>query len=247
MHRRLYTTAVIGKNNIIGKNVKIMENVTIGDDNKFLGNITIYPNTRIGNKNIFLDGNRLGELPVHSGMSYDNFKFTYNGLRIGNDNIFHVDNKIFNGFDNETIIGNNCKFLAENHIGHDTIIEDGVVLYPRCITGGGSRLMSNSTMGFYSTIQQKKVLGSYAMIGAGNNASHNIFPFYIYFKNKYIRYNTMKIPKNINMENTDLKYLIDYIKKYSFDELVMNEINNLPESIKNPVLRFHSKLIDMKI
>ena len=33
--------------------------------------------------------------------------------------------------------------------------------------------------GFYSTIQQRKKLGNYAMIGAGNNAIKDVFPFYI--------------------------------------------------------------------
>jgi UDP-N-acetylglucosamine acyltransferase len=229
---------------MIGDNVKIMENVIIGNNNKIYDNTIIYPNTTIGNNNIFLNNNKIGELGVQSHINYENFEFKYNGLEIGDHNFFHVNNIIFNGYENKTIIGNNNKFLAENHIGHDTEIKNNVVIYPRCITGGGSKILSHSVMGFYSTIQQNRVLGSYSMIGGGNNVSHNVFPFFIYFNNKYIRYNTHAIPADFEINKINLKEIIDYIKKNSFDEHVKNEINILPENIKAPILDFYINLDD---
>ena len=195
------SSLIIGKNNIIGKNVKIFENVTIGNNNKIYDNTIIYPNTKIGNNNIFLHRNKIGEIGVQSSFNTDNFEFKYNGLEIGNNNFFHVDNIIFNGYDKKTVIGNYNKILSESHIGHDTKIINNVILYPRCITGGHSTLLSNSVMGFNSTIQQRMVLGNYSMIGAGNNVSKNVFPFYIIVNNKYIRNNNKAIPVEFKIDN----------------------------------------------
>ena len=52
---KLCNSLRIGKNNLIGDNVKIMENVIIGNNNKIYDNTIIYPNTTIGNNNIFLN------------------------------------------------------------------------------------------------------------------------------------------------------------------------------------------------
>ena len=75
-----------------------------------------------------MNNNIIGEHPVNS-------KDNFNGVKIGDNNI------IFGGSVRITEIGNNNKILGENHISHDTIIEDYVVLYPKCMTGGITKLM----------------------------------------------------------------------------------------------------------
>lgn len=243
----------LGLNNIIKKNVTIYENVIIGNNNKIYENTVIYPNTIIGDNNIILNNNIIGEYPIVSSLNYSNFiEKQYNGVVIGNNNFFHVRNIIFSGYDKRTIIGNNNKLLAENHIGHDTQINDNVVLYPRCITGGYSILLNNSVMGFNSTIQQRMVLGSYSMIGAGNNISHNIFPYYIIINGKYIRLNIKAIPETLLITNFDdeLKYIISKLKnekKISYD--INNRISLLPENIKINIKDFikNINIDDVKI
>jgi len=53
------------------------------------------------------------------------------------------------------------------------------------------------------------------MIGIGNIASHNIFPFYIYVNQKYLRFNNKKIPDKLKIDtyNNELKKLIEDLKK----------------------------------
>ena len=239
---KICTTLTIGKNNLIGNNVIIMENVIIGNNNKIYDNTIIYPNTTIGNNNIFLNNNKIGELGVKSHIGYDNFEFKYNGLVIGDNNFFHANNIIFNGYENKTMIGNNNKFLSEVTVHHDTIIKNNVILYPRAMTAGFSKLLDNSVMGMNSSIQQRQVLGQYSMIGMNNPATHNVFPFFIYFNNRYIRYNTHRIPEDFEINKTNLMEIIDYIKKNSFDEHIREIINKLPENIRNPILEFYFNL-----
>jgi len=237
---RLCSSLKIGFNNEIGKNVKIYKNVMIGNNNKIYDGVTLYPNTVIGDNNIILNGNIIGEHPVNADDDIVNFEKNYdNGVLIGNNNFFHINNVIFGGVDNSTKIGDNNKLLAENHIGHDTIIQNRVTLYPRCITGGYSIIMSDSSMGFYSTIQQRKKLGNYAMLGAGNNASKDVFPFYIQVNNKYIRFNDKKIPDNFDIYKyqNEIRILTERYKNKTND--IFNGINvskNIYKTINNFIL-----------
>ena len=236
----------IGINNLIHKKVKIYNNVVIGNNNKIYEGTIIYPNTIIGDNNIILNGNILGEHPIETR---DNFKDkVFNGLIIGNNNFFHVNNIIFNGYYDKTIIGDNNKLLSENHIGHDTNITNNVILYPRCITGGLSKLMPFSTMGMYSCIQQNAVLGHFSMIGMGNIASHNVFPFFIYANNKYLRLNKMKIPENLEIEKYENKLLdlINNLKKNKFDKNTLLN-NDLPKEINYYLSDFDDKIKIFKI
>lgn len=227
---------IIGKNNYIEKGVKIFDDVTIGDNNKIYSGTIIYPNTKIGNNNVILNNNIIGEHPVEAKEIFDKKKF--GGVEIGNNNFFHVNNLIFNGYYKKTIIKNNNKLLAECHIGHDTNILDNVVLYPRVITGGITTLMDYSTIGMGSFIQQNMVLGKYSMIGMGNVASHNIFPYFIYFNQKYLRFNKIKIPINIEIDKheNEIRNLIDDFKKNYDVELVKKY--DLPKNISDDICEF---------
>lgn len=227
----------IGKNNFISPKAIIHDNIIIGNNNKIYDNVIIYPNTIIGDNNVILNDNILGEHPVDAK---DIFKDKiFNGLEIGNNNFFHVKNLIFNGYYNKTIIGNNNLLLAESHIGHDTHIYNNVVLYPRVITGGSSCLMDYSTIGMYGCIQQNSVLGSYSMIGMGNISSHNVFPFFIYFNQKYLRFNKAKIPQELNISNyeDDMRKIIEDLKKNNCDKEILKKYN-FPFEISNHIEKF---------
>lgn len=228
---------VMGKNNYIEAGVKIHENVIIGNNNKIYDGTVIYPNTTIGNNNVILNNNRLGEHPIES---HDIFKEKiFNGLEIGDNNFLHVENIIFNGYHRKSKIGDNNKILSEYHMGHDTHIYNEVTIYPRVITGGLSTIMDNSSIGMNSVIQQNCVLGKYAMIGMVNAASHNIFPFYIYFNRKYLRPNNVKIPDEIQIDKYDetIRKLIEDLKNNKCDKDLVEKYK-LPSNIKAPIYDF---------
>ena len=239
-------TLIMGKNNYIESGVKICENVIIGDNNKIYDGTVIYPNTQIGDNNVILNNNILGEHPVEANEIFTGKK--HGELIIGNYNFLHVNNLIFSGHLKTTKLGNNNKILAESHIGHDTHIHNNVVLYPRVITGGLSTLMNYSTMGMYASIQQNAVLGSFSMIGMGNIASHNVFPFYIYFNQKYLRTNTVKIPHDLNIGNYEhqLMELITELKQNKCDKNCIGKYQ-LSLDIRNYIHEFIDTLSIKKI
>lgn len=237
---------IIGKNNYIESGVKICENVIIGDNNKIYDGTVIYPNTKIGHNNVILNNNILGEHPVEAKETFKEKMF--GGLEIGNNNFFHVNNLIFNGYYRKTFIGNDNKLLAESHIGHDTHIHNNVHLYPRVITGGISTLMDFSTVGMYASIQQNNVLGSYAMIGMGNHVTHNVFPFFIYFNRKYARFNNIKIPENLKLNEyeSEIRNLLDDLKKNNCDKEIINDYK-IPDDIRKNITNFLDLITIKKI
>jgi hypothetical protein len=95
-------------------------------------------------------------------------------------------------------------------------------------------------MGVQSIIQQRSVIGQYAMLGMGNAASHNIFPFYIYFDKKYIRFNKVKIPEELHdiyNYDSELRAIITDLKNNSCDKSVVDSYN-IPINIKQYILSF---------
>lgn len=247
MTYNLLNNNYIGKNNYIEDGVKIFDNVIIGNNNKIYKGTVIYPNTIIGDNNVILNNNILGEYGVEA--KDDNFKEKkFGGLVIGNNNYFHVNNMIFGGFYKKTQIGNCNKFLSQVTIHHDNIIKNNVVFYPRAITAGLCFLMDGATMGMNSSLQQKSVVGSYAMIGMGSVASHNVFPFYIYFNQEYQRFNKVKIPHEFNIEEYDkeIKNLICELRENNCNLSLVNNYN-LPDNIYQLVDSFLSLITIRKI
>ena len=203
---RAFSHLKIGKNNFISPKAIIHNNVTIGDNNNIYDDVIIYPNTTIGDNNNIFPRNVIGEFPISSNdkhIKYD-LKLT-KGVKIGSNNLFHVNNIIFSGLDNETSIGNNNKFLAENSIAHDVKVMNNVIFYHRICTGGYSIYLSNSNIGMESVIHQKMVIGQYSMIGANSTITKHVFPYYINIDNKLHRLNEKKIHDDIKKYDSELR------------------------------------------
>lgn len=231
--------AKIGQNNVIHNNVTIMDDVEIGNGNKIFPGTVIYPNTIIGNNNIFLERNIIGEFAIEAKHCFTEKKF--GGLKIGNNNYFHVSNLIFNGYHNNTIIGNYNKFLAEIHMGHDSVVENDVHIYPRCLIGGFTKLQSNAGMGTGSYIQQCLKTGEYSFTAMNDSVVKNCFPFLIYIGNKPIRMNTHRVPEDYHIYEQALLELANMYHKDK-NEVVEENLDryNFPEFINNIIKKFIS-------
>ena len=223
---------IIGKNNNISSSAIIHDNVTIGDNNYIGDNVVIYPNTIIGSNNHIFNGNTIGEFPINSSDDFREYNlYKCKGVKIGDNNLFHIKNIIFSGIENQTYIGNNSKILGECHIGHDTQIFNNVTIYPRVITGGYSEFLNSSNIGMCSVIHQRRIIGQYCMIGANNMVSKNVFPYYININNKCHRLNEIKIPENVKDYDNILREINQNILNKNYDltnyELPMNILNDL--------------------
>jgi acyl-[acyl carrier protein]--UDP-N-acetylglucosamine O-acyltransferase len=224
----------IGKNNVISSLATIHDNVTIGNNNKIYDNVVICPNTVIGDNNIIYNGNIIGEIPVQANGTFQDYDFTKTkGVIIGNNNFFHIKNIIFAGTERPTTINNNNKFLAENHMGHDSIVNNNVTFYPRVIMGGYSEYLDFSNIGGYAFIQQRKIVGQYSMIGGSQLVVKNVFPYYVYINNKITRLNMIKIPEYVKENET----IVEKIANNYYNKLDIN-FDNYPIEIINDLKIF---------
>ncbi len=190
---RIAPKTVMGKGNYIADDVRICENVKIGNGNRIYTGTILYPNTSIGDGNIILEDCRIGEHPVNMDYIYD---LKYNGVKIGNNNAIHSRAVIFGGNKEQTQIGDNNRISYSSHVSHDSVITSNVQLFPNTFVGGYSILQPYSGIGIGGGIHQQRVLGAYAFIGMLSAATRNKFPFFIYVGNNATRLNYKRVPKS---------------------------------------------------
>ena len=138
-------SAVLGEGNYIGPNCYIGPNVVIGDNNRIEGFSSI------------------GSPPESKGFFHD-----FGAVRIGSKNVIREFTTINSSVEDCTIVGDNCLLLKGSHVGHDAVLEDGVILSCNALVGGFCYLMKYCNLGLGSAIHQRVVVGSFSMIGMGS-------------------------------------------------------------------------------
>ncbi len=172
--------AVVHKNAVIGKNVKIWpfavidENVKIGDNTEIYPNAHITGWTDIGKNNKILNGAVLGGEPQD---------FHYKGeksfLIVGDNNIIHEYVTIHRGTEanSKTIIGNNNMFMAYSHCGHNVIVHNNVIIVNNTALGGYVEVFDNAFISSASPVHQFCKIGKLAMISFLSGIAKDVPPF----------------------------------------------------------------------
>jgi UDP-N-acetylglucosamine acyltransferase len=182
MQNNIHSSAIIGSNvrlginNTIGPNVVIQGNVTIGDDN-FIGvNTIICNNVIIGNRNQFTSAASIGSLG-EMGTKGDIFLENGNVI-IGSNNVIREYVTINSPVrKDKTIIGDNCYLMARTHIPHDADVRNNVIMATNSLVGGGSIIYNNAYIGLGAIVHQWTDIGESAMIGLQAAVTKHIPPF----------------------------------------------------------------------
>lgn len=168
---------------IIGKKVKI------GKGNMIGANVIIQGETTIGDNNVFEPFCSIGNEPEHK----DFFGKKNKGLIIGSNNIFREYVTINAGCYMPTRLLDNIIMLRGSHIGHDSYISSDCTISCNVVIGGHSLLGLGVNMGIGSICHQYSKIGSYAMIGMGaiitKKVSPQCFGMYVGNPAKYIKEN----------------------------------------------------------
>ena len=178
------------RNNTIEPNVMFGSDVIIGDNNVFKRGTIIEAGTIIGNGNVIFEKNWLGVAPASA---YQRGDVVSKGLHIGDNNFFHVNNKISSGLDGPTVIGDNNTFLSDVYISHDNVVHNGVTFYPRVFSAGGVEFFDYASIGAGAAIQQGCKIGSYSMVGMNGVATKDVLPCMVCINNRYERVNTKRV------------------------------------------------------
>jgi len=152
-------TVKIGKGNVVGAFTTIEGDVVIGDDN------WIGPHVTIGTPAQFTTA------------KYEFTGQVVTGIRIGSRCVLREYTTVHQPSKFETIVEDDCYFMAYCHISHDTRICRNVALANNTQIGGFTEVGEFSTVGLSAMIHQYSTIGAYAMVGMGSVIAKDIPPF----------------------------------------------------------------------
>jgi len=185
---------------IIGENVKLGRNNTVGAYTIIEGPIEIGDNNLIGSHVI------LGCAPTDT--KHVDYGYTYPIVKIGNNNVIREYSLIEQPcYEEETIIGNHVFIMQGVHVSHDCHVSDNSVLTNMSVLAGLVKILEGANVAMGCTINQYTVIGHYSIVATNAACMKNVKPFSRYIPNK---------PNSVNYYA---------IKKYGFEEYT-EEIEN---------------------
>jgi len=167
---QVHSCAEVGPYSIID------EHVTLGDDCVLGPHVHLTGHTTIGNGNRFHAGCIIGDAP--QDVKYDGEPTR---LIIGERNIFreHVTIHRSNTLDEKTRIGSENMFMANSHVGHNSIVGNKVILANGALVGGHAMIGDGAFLSGNAVVHQFCRVGSMAMMQGCAGVSLDLPPFTI--------------------------------------------------------------------
>lgn len=167
--------ATIGEGATVGPYCVVEGPVKIGAGSVLRSHVAIYGNTTIGkNANIY----------PFAAIGCDPQDLKFHGedtsLLVGDNCIIREGvtlNPGTEGGGGETRIGNNCAFLANSHVGHDSIVGDNVIFSNGVLLAGHCHVGNNVIMGGGSAVHQFTRIGDFAFVGGLAGIENDLIPF----------------------------------------------------------------------
>ena len=183
---KIHPTAIVSPKSEIDIDVEIGPFCVIDDDVKIMkgcklyNGVSIFSGARIGENNIFYPGSVISALP-------QDIKFDggFSEVFIGNNNTFRECVTVSRGTHatNKTVIGNNCLFMANCHVGHDGRVGDYCILANSAALGGHVHLEDYIIIGGLVGIHQFVSVGKHSMIGAHSMIAKDVPPYTLFSGN----------------------------------------------------------------
>ena len=194
---------------IIGNNVSLEENVEIGPYCVIGDNVTICKNTKLFSHVVV---GTIGEYPTRHTSKFTKFPKVLIGSNVIIREFVTINSNVDDG---ETSVGDNCYLMTKSHIGHDSRLENNVVLCSNSVVGGYSKINSYTYVGLNSSIHQRSIVGKHCIIGA-NSFFKGTSPDGITWVG------VPSIPKKINFFNleknlkdkVELELIVQHAKKF---------------------------------
>ncbi|WP_421851145.1 acyl-ACP--UDP-N-acetylglucosamine O-acyltransferase [Oricola sp.] len=160
----------VGPNVKLGANVELMSHCVVTGDTTLEDNVRVFPHAVLG-----------GE---PQNLAYKGERTT---LRVGKNTVIREGVTMHLGTGNalgETVVGENCMFLAYSHVAHDCIIGDHVTFANNVMIGGHTRIDDRVIVGGGAAIHQFCHIGHHAFIGGMAGVEHDVIPFGLVMGNR---------------------------------------------------------------
>ncbi|MBL0921448.1 MAG: acyl-ACP--UDP-N-acetylglucosamine O-acyltransferase [Phycisphaerales bacterium] len=153
----------VGARTVLKRGAQVVQDTTLGSDN------VLYPNCVIGGD------------PQDKGYKAENPGV----LIVGDRNVFRENvtigrsSEYGHGLGKPTRIGSGCFFMTCSHVGHNSVVEDNVVLTNGSAIGGHCRIGANCNLSGFTHVHQFCRLGEFVMIRGSAGVSMHVPPFVI--------------------------------------------------------------------
>jgi UDP-N-acetylglucosamine acyltransferase len=171
---------------LVGKKAQIGENVTVGPYAIIEDNVVVGDRSIIGPHTIIQNGTSLGKdckiasFSVIGGPPQDlKYKGEPTLLEIGDKCDVREYVTLNRGTieTGKTIIGSNCMFMANAHVGHDCVVGDNCILANSVALAGHVTLDNWIIIGGLSPVHQFVRIGDHTMIGGGYRVAKDVPPY----------------------------------------------------------------------
>ncbi len=171
-------TVELGDGVIIGPNCVIEKGTTIGDNTNLMANVVVGPDVKIGKNNQFFPNCSIGGRPQILGMALD---APVGGLIIGDDNTCREQVTIHPSMhaDELTKIGNQNFLMIGVHIGHDSILDDKIVLSNYVQVSGHCHIGTGVWLSGMVLMHQFVTVGRWSYAAGLAGLNHDVPPFVI--------------------------------------------------------------------
>ena len=158
----------------VGPFAVIERDVVIGAGTRILAGAHIRAHTTLGCGNLVRDHAVLGGDPQDLG-----YKGAATMARIGDRNIFAEGVTIHRGTaaGSETVIGNDCFFMANSHAAHNCIVQDHVILANGAMLGGHSTVGERAFVSGNVAVHQNVRVGRLSMLSGVGSFTVDVPPF----------------------------------------------------------------------
>ena len=177
----IHKTAIIGNNVQVGKNVSIGAHALIEDNVEIGDNVTIKNHGVLRSHSKIQNGCLIDSFAVIGGdpqdVSFDLKKIS--GVLIGKNTTIreHVTVHRSTIENSNTMVGNGCFLMACSHVGHDCIVEDSVILANCALLGGFVKVGQNCFIGGGAALHQFVRVGEGVILGGYAASSLDLPPF----------------------------------------------------------------------
>jgi UDP-N-acetylglucosamine acyltransferase len=153
---------VLGTGNVIGPHAVLLGPLTVGDDNWFGPGVVVGTPPEVRG--------------VAHGATWES-PVAGPGVRIGSRNVLREGTVVHQGWQEQTVVGDDCFLMNKVYVAHDTVLADGVTLASTVTMGGHVRIGAGANVGMGATVHQRRVVGAGAMVGMGSVVTRDVPPF----------------------------------------------------------------------
>lgn len=170
----IHPNATLGKNVTVGPFTIIEEDAVVGDDSIIGAHVIIHRWTTVGKECRISPFASVGGAP--QDLKYHGEKTT---LTVGDRCDIREYVTLNRGTHEtlETIIGNDCLFMANSHVAHDCRVGNNCIMANSAALGGHVHMGNWVIIGGLTPVHQFSHLGEHAMIGGGYRVTKDVPPY----------------------------------------------------------------------